>query len=202
MEEKIKNSITDSVERVLRYLIPGVTFWLLFALSYPSKFNEVLSKISGNGLAAFLVILTVGMSIYVIYSLIIRFTLERIVFKQEKSPVNLFCDGTCLSEYSKSHAELILSRENSEDYPKGYYTYLWSITHYAIILSVLVIIFAFANEKEFRFDIKFIVIFIIGICILILSLRSYWYMQELEKDTTDILRKKMLRKKAKTQLLK
>lgn len=187
MEEKIKNSITDSVERVLRYIIPGVAFFIIFSLSYPCNFNKVLSKISGNGLASFLVILTVGMSIYVIYSLIIRFTLERIVFKCRKSPVNLFCDGTCLSEYSKSHAELLLSRENYKDYPKGYYTYLWSITHYAIILSVLVIIFAVANEENSWFDKNSIVIGIIGIGILILSLRAYCYMQELEKDTTDIL---------------
>lgn len=188
MEDKFGASITDSVERVLRYIIPGVAFFLLFSLSYPCYFNEAISKISGSGLAVFLVILTVGMSIYVVYSLIIRFTLERIIFKMGKSPVNLFCNDKCLCNYSESHAKLILSRKKSHDYPKGYYTYLWSITHYSLILSILLLFFAIANEKGSWVNSNSIIIGIIGVGILILSLKSYWYMQVLEKDTTDILK--------------
>lgn len=187
MENKFGTSITDSVERVLRYIIPGVAFFLIFYLSYPCYFNKAISKFSGSGLAVFLVILTVGMSIYVVYSLIIRFTLERIVFKIGKSPVNLFSNDKCLCNYSKSHAKLILSRTKSQDYPKGYYTYLWSITHYSLILSVLLIIFAIKNDEGSWFDSNSIVIGIIGVGILILSLGSYYYMQVLEKDTTAIL---------------
>jgi hypothetical protein len=191
MEEDLKNGITDSVERILRYIIPGVAVLLLYSLSYPCNFNKILPAISENGLAGFLVILAVGMSIYVIYSLIIRFTLERIVFKCKTSPVNLFCDGTCLNGYSKAHAELLVSREDYKHYPRGYYTYLWSITHYAIILSILVIIFALVNEENSWFGKNSIVMGIIGICILTLSLRSYWYMQELEKDTMGFLMSKL-----------
>ena len=187
MEDKFGASITDSVERVLRYIIPGGAFFLLFSLSYPCYFNKAISKISGSGLAVFLVILTVGMSIYVVYSLIIRFTLELIVFKGGKSPVNLFCNDKCLCNYSKSHAKLILSRRKSHDYPKGYYIYLWSITHYSFILSVLLISFAIANEKGSWVNSNSILIGIVGVGVLILSLRSYWYMQVLEKDTADIL---------------
>ena len=189
MEEKIKSGITVSVERILRYLIPGVAFFILFSLSDSTDYNKVLSRISENGLMAFLLILTVGMSIYVVYSLIIRFTLERIVFKCGKSPVNLFCSGRCLCEYSKAHAELLLTRNNNKDYPSGYYTYLWSITHYAIILSIMILIFAIVNTDESWFGKNYIGISIVifGISILILSICSYFYMQKLEKDTTAIL---------------
>lgn len=73
-------NIIDSVERVLRYLIPGVTFWLLFALSHPTYFDEAFKQISNSGVSVFLVILTVGMSIYVVTSQLIRFTFEQIVY--------------------------------------------------------------------------------------------------------------------------
>ena len=150
-------------------------------------FNKIIAAISGSGLIVFLIILTVGVSIYAVYSLIIRFTLERIVFKRGKSPVNFFCNDRCLSNYSKSHAELILSRKKSQDYPEGYYTYLWSITHYSFILSILLIFFAIFNQNGSWVDSNSTIIGIFGVAILILSLKSYWYMQMLEKDTTVIL---------------
>lgn len=68
MDEKLGKNITDSVERVLRYIIHGVAFSLLFALSYPGKFDAAIREISGSGLAIFLIIVTLGMSIYVIHS--------------------------------------------------------------------------------------------------------------------------------------
>lgn len=184
MDDKLVTNITDSVERVLRYIIPGVAFSLLFTLAYPGKFDSIILRIIKSNLAVFLVILTIGMSIYVVYSLIIRFTLERIVFKQGKSPVNLFCNDKCLSNYSRAHAKLLLNRKESEYYPGSYYTYLWSITHYSLILSVLIIIFTFLNEKDSWLNSNSIIIGIIGIGILILSIYSYYYMQALEKETT------------------
>jgi hypothetical protein len=180
MEEKIVDAITGSVERVLRYLIPGVAFFLSLFLSDSTVLNSVPSVISGNGFVAFLVILTVGMTIYVIYSLIIRFTLERIVFKRGISPVNLYCTDKSMRNYSKAHAELLINRKREKDYPNGYYTYLWSITHYAIILSIMVIIFVI--------KIKSICVGILGIGILCLALWSYVYLQKLEKDTMAILK--------------
>lgn len=190
MGDKLMTNIINSVERVLRYLIPGVTFWLLFALSYPTDFDEVFKKISNNGVSVFLLILTVGMSIYVVYYLIIKFTLELFVFKMGKSPVNLFCNNDkCLCDYSKPLAKLILSKKKSRDYPEGYYTYLWSITHYSFILSILLISFAIANNEMGSWvHSNSILIGFVGGGILILSIISYCYLQVLEKHTIAILR--------------
>ena len=184
MGDKLGTNIIDSVERVLRYLIPGVAFCLLFALSYPNDFDEAISKISGSGLIVFLVILTVGMSIYVVHSQIIRFTLELIAYMIGISPVNVFSNDKCLCNYSKSHAKLILSRKKSTDYPEGYYIYLWSIIHYSFIMSYLLIFFAFAHEKDSWVESNVQLLAIVGVGILILSICSYMYMQALEKDTT------------------
>ena len=184
MGDKLGTNIIDSVERVLRYLIPGVAFCLLFALSYPNDFDKAISIISGSGLIVFLVILTVGMSIYVVHSQIIRFTLELIVYKIGISPVNVFSNNKCLCNYTKSHAKLILSRKKSTDYPEGYYIYLWSIIHYSFIMSYLLIFFAFAHEKDSWVESNVRLLAIVGFGILILSICSYMYMQVLEKDTT------------------
>ncbi|MCK4619297.1 MAG: hypothetical protein KAT52_05080 [Desulfobacterales bacterium] len=188
MDDKLGSNITDSVERVLRYIIPGVAFCLLFALSHPAKFGTIISTtIPGSGLSVFLVILTVGMSIYVIHSQIIRFTLELIVFIKDQSPVNVFSSNKCLYNYSESVAKLIISRGKSQNYPKAYYTYLWSIVHYSFIMSYLLIFFALFNEKDSWVDSNTKLIAIVGVFIFVLSFCSYWKMQVLEKDTITIL---------------
>ena len=183
-------NIIDSVERVLRYLIPGVTFWLLFALSYPTHFDVVFKKISNSGVSVFLVILTVGMSIYVVTSQLIRFTLEKIVYKIGRSPVNEFSTDKCLCNYSKSLAELNLSRNESPDYPKEYYIYLWSIIHYSFIMSLLLIIFSYFHENASWTESNALFICIVGDATLLLSICSYVYMQVLEKNTITIINSK------------
>ena len=184
MGDKLGTNIIDSVERVLRYLIPGVAFCLLFALSYPEDFDKAICKISGSELFVFLVILTVGISIYVVHSLIIRFIFEPIACWLNLSPVNVFSNDRCLCNYSKSHAKLILSREKSPNYPKGYYVYLWSISHYSFIMSELLLFFAYFHKKHSWAESNARFIAIGGTVILLLSICSYLYMQALEKNTT------------------
>lgn len=120
MGDKLGTTIIDSVERILRYLIPGVAFCLLFALSYPKNFDKAFAKISGSELMVFLSIFTIGISIYVIHSLIIRFTLEPLAYLFNLSPVNIFSSDRCLCNYSKSLAELNLFRNRQPNYPKDY----------------------------------------------------------------------------------
>ena len=184
-------NITDSVERVLRYITPGVAFCLLFFLSYPSKLDEVIPKIPGSGLAIFLIILTIGMSIYVIHSLIIRFSFEQLAYLFGISPVNIFSNDRCLCNYSKSHAKLIISRNRQPEYPKDYYVYLWAIVHYSLIISWLLLFFACFHEDSSWTARNSSHIVIAGGIILSLSIISYFYMQALEKNTTaQLLRNK------------
>ena len=197
MDEKLGKNITDSVERVLRYIIPGVAFSLLFALSYPSKFDAAILEISGSGLAIFLIIVTLGMSIYVIHSQLIRFTLELFVFIIGKSPVNLFIKNKCLCNYSRALAELIVDRHTSHEYPKEYYIYLWSIVHYSFIMSYLIIFFSFFNEDKSWTNLHSKPLLIAGLAIWGLSFFSYLYMQILEKNTTAIIPKKKVPKEVK-----
>ncbi len=191
MEDKINkivedkgNKIINSVERVLRYLMPGVAFCILFALSYPNAFSYIFCKISDNNLFVFLIILSIGMSIYIIHSQVVRFTLERYVYWKRRSPVNIFSDNESLCNYSKAHADLIIFREKAPYYPKEKYIYLWAIIHYSFMMSYLLLFFAFRNEEKSWVDSYAIYIGIGGFLIFLLSIGSYLYMQDLEKDTT------------------
>ena len=180
-------NIIDSIEKVLRYLIPGVAFSILFALSYPTYFDKAILKISASELLVFLVIFTIGISIYVIHSLIIKFTLEPLVYLLELSPVNLFSNDSCLCNYSKSHAELILNRKKSPNYPKEYYIYLWALLHYSFIMSWLLLFFSCFHEKFSWSATHSRFIAISGVLLLFFSICSYLCLQALEKNTTAII---------------
>ena len=92
MENTLGTNIINSVEKILRYLTPGVIFYLLFAVSCPNRFDLLFSKISDSEILVFLSIFTIGISIYVIHHSIIRFTLEQIAYWSGLSPVNNYSD--------------------------------------------------------------------------------------------------------------
>jgi hypothetical protein len=179
VENTLGSNIINSIEKLLRYLIPGVTFYLLFALSYPSYFDEAFKKLSDSEILVFLSIFTVGISIYVIHHSIIRFTLEQLAYLFNLSPVNMFSDNRSLWNYSKSHAKLILSRKEHSKYPEDYYIYLWAIVHYSFIISWLILIFAYFHEETSWVECHARCFATVGFIILFLSLCSYFYMQAL-----------------------
>ncbi len=187
MSDKIGVNIIDSVEKILRYLIPGAAFCLLFALSYPSHFDTVVSKISKRGLGfeAFLIIFTIGISIYVVHIQIVRI-LGLFVFKIGKTPVNVFSNKKCLCNYFEAHAKLdLLRKEKQASYPEQYYFYHWAIVHYSFIMSYMLIFFSSYNEKCSWVASNSQLLRIVGIGILILSIFSFLFMQMLEKNATE-----------------
>ena len=188
MKENLGTNMMESVERIFRYLIPGVSFSVLFALSYPDHFDTAIQKISNSEISQFLVVLTIGMSLYAFESQIIRFTLEPIAYLLNKSPVNIFSEDRCLCNYSKALSKLLINRENSSDYPKGYYIYLWSLVHYSFILSALLLLFASFHGEESWAACNAHIMGIAGALILLLAVCSYGYMQILEKNTTHTLK--------------
>jgi hypothetical protein len=178
------SNIIDSIEKLLRYLIPGVTFFLLFALSCPKYFDTIFGEISDSEILVFLSIFTIGVSIYVVHHSIIRFTLEQLAYILNLSPVNIYCENRYPCSYSKAHAKLILSRKDNPKYPEDYYIYLWAIVHYSFIMSWLIIIFSYLHEETSWVGYHATAFRILGFIILVLSLSSYFYMQALEKNTT------------------
>lgn len=186
MENSPVKAITDSVERIFRYLVPGFTFSIFFALSYPEHFESVLSILKSfeSQLLLFIMILGIGMSIYSLESLIIRITLKPLVYLFNISPVNVFSGNRRLSDYSKAHAEHILSQIKWTDYPRDYYHYLWSLIHYSLIASSLIIYFSWQHSKNSWVECSALSIRLFGFSTLILSLFSYCCMQLLEKDTS------------------
>jgi hypothetical protein len=180
VENTLGSNIINSVEKVLRYLIPGVIFSLLFAISCPEQFDSLFSKISDSEVLVFLSIFTLGISIYVVHHSIIRFTFEQIAYLIGQSPVNEYSDNHCLYNYSKAHAKLIIARKKYSNYPENYYIYLWAIVHYSFIMSWLLFLFSFFHEKTTLLECHVVCFRIIGSIIFFLSICSYFYMQALE----------------------
>jgi len=188
VENNLGTNIINSIEKLLRYIVPGVAFCLLFALSYPNYFYMAFGKISDSEILVFLTIFTVGISIYVIYSSIIKFLLEQIAYLIKLSPVNIFSHNNCLYDYSKSIAKLNLSHiRHSDGYPGGYYLYLWAIVHYSWILSLLLLFFAYFHEKSSWVEGNARHIALLGGALLFFSIITYFYMNALEKNTVDEL---------------
>ncbi len=195
MAETFSYKVIDSIEKVFRYIIPGVAFGFMLALSYPSSFTEVHRIVQNSGFSIFLLVLTVGMSIYVIHKYFIKITFELLVYKLNLSPVNLYVEkkdgGYRLRDYIKGLSMLNVERhENEEKYPSGYYTYLWSIRHYSFIMSELLILFSIFYENGSYVSSHVGIVRLGGIILLILSIFSYVYIQILEKHTTEELFKK------------
>jgi hypothetical protein len=188
MEKNAIKNVIDSIEKVFRYLIPGIAFSFLFALSFPSKYETLMGTMPDDIFSRFLLILAIGMSIYVIHSQVIRFTLERIVFALGWSPVNLFTEERNLfaRTYIRALASLNLEREKDKDYPRGYYQYLWSMFHYSFILSALLIGFSIWNDADSFVGYHDCLAGAVGIVVLLLSLCTYRYLQLLERETTDL----------------
>ena len=66
----MKSSLFDSVEKVFRYFVPGVIFWVLFWISYPSVFKIILKKLVNIEVFGYIAVLVTGMIIFGIYRLI------------------------------------------------------------------------------------------------------------------------------------
>lgn len=149
MESKLlETNIFNSVEKILRQIIPGVAFCIMFAIFYPKSFSIVCKILPDSQLIKFLVILTIGMTIYALHTLIvIRFYFEPKVYKLNKSPVNVISGNTKMSDYSKAHATLIIDRQRWKDYPKEYSYYLWAGVHYSFMMAELSIFFAIFHEE-------------------------------------------------------
>lgn len=197
MENKLMGTnVVDSIEKVLRYIIPGVAFFLLFALYYPDDFDKAIVKLQNGQLIFSLAILTIGISIYLIHKMVVVKVLDFITYSFIGwSPVNEFSESRfnpCA--YSKAHSELLLYREKKADlYPKGYAFYLWATTHYSLIMSELLIIFAgFLHDQSSSgcwIESYNDMILWVGIILGTLSSISFIFLQYLEKNIIVTLKK-------------
>lgn len=138
MKDYAKDLIT-SIEKIFRYIMPGAAFCLLYAISHPEDFTKRIGLIQGNEILAFFLVLTIGMSIYVVHSQLLRFTFEMLAFIFRQSSVIIF--SHCCCDYLNSYAKLLYYERTSETYPKEYFIYLWSLVHYSFMMSELLIIF-------------------------------------------------------------
>lgn len=190
MEKKlIGTNIFDSVEKILRSIIPGIAFCILIALFFPCTFSMASKTLTDSQLIKFFVILTIGMSIYAIHTLVlIRFILELLAYKWNKSPVNVISKNQNMGDYSKAHAKLIIKRQGWKEYPVKYSYYLWGGLHYSFMMSEMLIIFgSIAWVKKTVDPIIYYIGFFGGLILFLFSIGSYFWLQMLEKGLTENL---------------
>ncbi len=177
--------VLNSIEKVLRFFIPGGIFWLLFALSYPDADALTYLKIADNVAIQILLMLVVGTTLYSIETTFVELTLAPIAYCFYLSPVSIWRERGVMG-YHKSLACLNLEREKKKSgYPTDDYRYRWSFTHYLFILSALLIFFSYWNANESFSANHFAVVCCGGLILFIIALVSYFQMQNLEKETTE-----------------
>jgi hypothetical protein len=131
--ETIPKGVFDSIEKVLRYLIPGFIFVFLVKISFS---QEILTKYSPNITSnEFYVFAPVfGMVIYNIHRVFLW-------------PV----DGICRRLYKRSLGEVLLNRaqlqRNNQELSDMLY-YRWAIIHQGLIFSELVFFFTIIPDTR------------------------------------------------------
>lgn len=182
MEKIPLKDIFDSVEKLIRYLITGVLFVILLRLSNPQLFSDYIEVIANNTVVLFFIVLTIGITIYSINTLLLRFSFEILAYKLKISPVSKYTKNNSICFYLYAISKLLIDRSENKFYPKGYMQYLWAICHYLLILSELIILFSIFNEEKSYIYLHKDTFKCFGIILLILSSIHYFYLQSLEKN--------------------
>jgi hypothetical protein len=93
-----------------------------------------------------------------------------------------------MDDYTKAHAKLIIKRQGWKEYPVEYSYYLWGGLHYSFMMSEMLVIFGIiAWVKKSVDPIIYLTGCFVGLIIYYLSIRSYFWLQMLEKGLTEEL---------------
>ena len=86
-----KNYVIDTIEKIFRYFIPGVIFFILFNLSFPSTTKFLLENI--NSVELYIVFVpSIGMVIYGLHRVLLSSMLEPILYLVNSTAVSNFSD--------------------------------------------------------------------------------------------------------------
>jgi hypothetical protein len=142
----MKSSLFDSVDKVFRYFVPGVIFWLLFWFSYPCYFNVLLKKIENMEVFGYIIVLVTGMIIFGVYRLIF-YIVEFFLCCNLITPASIYYQkdkgNSRWDSFSKAQSKFYLLRQGKEfsgNLP-DYLHLRWAIVHYTLLFSILLLLF-------------------------------------------------------------
>lgn len=180
-----KNHVIDTIEKIFRYFIPGFIFIFLFKLSFPSNPQFILKNI--GQVEFYIYVPCIGMVIYGLHRLILFSILEPILYllnltaaSNYSSEKNVFKK---LWEHPTARAEFLKIRhKKTNENLSRYLFYRWSIQHYSLIFSELLIAAYFIHEKGSLIECYKGPVIVIALAILFLSLLSTITMYRTEKE--------------------
>lgn len=147
----VKSHVIDTIEKIFRYFIPGFIFIFLFKLSFPSNPEFLLKNV--NPLEFYIYVPCIGMVIYGLHRVILSSILEPILYLANSTAVSNFSRETNifkkLRKYPTALAKFFeIRHKRANDNLSGYLFYRWSIQHYSLILSELLLVFCFIHERD------------------------------------------------------
>ena len=160
----------DTIEKVLRYAIPGFLFVLLYRMSYPPSPGSPLSAIGDKELYIFIPF--VGIAIYSVHRVlfdIVDFVLNRIRY------------GTldCVAKHTRAR----FGDENRE--LRNYMYYRWAIIHCCCIFAELLIFFSVFHEDGTFFSQHTRFTLFGGVVLFVLCFVVYWITHKLHRKLFD-----------------
>ena len=153
----MSNKIIDTIEKFLRYFVPGLVFVFLFDLSFPNVSQNFLEKIGDIKFA--LIILSIGVIIYGIYRrIVLVFILELPLYLLNCEAISNFRNVSKkgikkLFDYPRARAEFFKERHNYSDINdskknlSSYLYYRWALHHYLFIFFMQLILFSYFSNS-------------------------------------------------------
>lgn len=136
------DSVVNSIERVIRYLVPGFILVALLRVAFPSAKTPLLS--TGNEVEFAVGVLCLGLMVYGIHRLVFWVSVDHILSK-----LGIFPESKGRKHYTETIAHFILRRHPCADTPcVRYRHYRWAIVHYCLILAEIAFVLSFVNEPH------------------------------------------------------
>ncbi len=157
-------STIDSIEKVLRFVMPGFLFVLLYRMAYPPNSASPLGAIGNNELYIFIPF--IGIAIYSVHRIVFEM-LDFIIF-------NRITYGSL--DRVAEHTRARFGEENRV--LRDYMYYRWAIIHCSSIFAELLIFFSIFHENGTFFSKHSSPAFWVGIGLFVLCLFVYWRTRE------------------------
>ena len=190
METKdFKFNFIDSIERVLRFYIPGVFLIAILKIYFSAFYDNILIILNKSGIGIYLLTPIIGIIIYSFHKSLFMIP-EYILYKLNKTAISL----NELKRNTDDNFPILLGRYinlRHEKRPKNeatkYLHYRTAMTHLLLILSELIIVSSFLTRNDtfsegsfiskyyFCFLILSIILFVgsfIKMCVLFLAEKS------------------------------
>jgi hypothetical protein len=182
---EVFKSFTNSIDKVFRYLIPGVVLFVCTVCAYPDVWSYYLSKISTG--VILLLIFSVGLVWCVVYRGFLTVFELSFIFRKKLTAVSLFKNHD--SKVEARWAEFVVTRQKIRIVLPELSDYLdirWSFVHLLTQSSIVFFIFSLKhadNAVVFNWS----QILLVSLVVLIVAVLQHGWMYSVEKKVIQVI---------------